>query len=319
VRLLVLGGTVFLGRAVIDAALARGHDVTIFNRGTHPAPDGVAVLHGDRASGDLRALETGDWDSVVDTSGYVPRIVGASAALLAPRIAHYCFVSSLSVYAPGPPPIDESAAVATLSDPAVEDIGEGRYGALKALSEVAADAATGGRSLAVRSGLIVGPHDPTGRFTYWPHRFARGGDVLVFDRPERQTQFIDVRDLALWIVSACEAGVTGPVNVTGTHTMGEVVEACLAQAPAGTRPVWVPEDLLVAHEVGEWMELPLWIAPSSPEATVLAAADYGRASATGLTLRPLGETVRATLEAAIPVEGVGLTADRERELLRAGR
>jgi 2'-hydroxyisoflavone reductase len=318
VRLLVLGGGVFLGRAVVAEALERGHDVTVFNRGTRSAPAGVTALRGDRDTGDLHALETGAWDSVVDTSGYVPRIVSASAELLAPRIGHYCFVSSVSVYAPGPAPVDESAAVATLADPTVEDIGGGNYGGLKALCEAAADAATGGRSLAVRPGLIVGPHDPTGRFTYWPHRFARGGDVLVFDRPERQTQFVDVRDLAAWIVGACEARVTGPVNVTGSWTMGALVDACLAIAPAGTRPVWVPEDVLVAHEVGEWMELPLWIAPSSPEATMLAAIDYGRATATGLTLRPLADTTRATLDEAAPVDGVGLAPERERRLLASG-
>ena len=317
-RLLVLGGGVFLGRAVVADALQRGHDITVFNRGTHPAPAGAKQLHGDRTTGDLTALETGEWDSVVDTSGYVPRIVGAAAALLAPRVDHYCFVSSVSVYAPGPAPVRETAAVATLSDPTVEDIGEGRYGALKALSETAADEATGGRSLAVRPGLIVGPHDPTGRFTYWPHRFARGGDVLVFDRAERQTQFVDVRDLAAWMVSACEQRLTGPVNVTATWTMGELVDACLDVAPAGTRPVWVGEDVLVEHEVGEWMELPLWIAPSSPEATMLAAIDHRRATATGLTPRPLVDTVRATLAEAAPVDGVGLAADRERDLLALG-
>ena len=238
-RLLVLGGTVFLGARSCADALGRGHEVTVFNRGHHPTPAGVTQLRGDRAASDLGALATGEWDSVIDTSGYVPRLVGASATLLAPRIGHYCFVSSVSVYAPGPAP-DESAPVATLSDPTVEDIGGGNYGALKALCETAADAATDGRSLAVRPGLIVGPHDPTGRFTYWPHRFARGGDVLVFDRPERPTQFVDVRDLAAWIVGACEARITGPVNVTASWTMGALVDACLAEAPPGTRPVWVP-------------------------------------------------------------------------------
>ncbi len=316
-RLLVLGGGVFLGRAVVAEALGRGHDVTVFNRGTQPVPAGVTELRGDRATGDLTALETGEWDSVVDTSGYVPRLVDATAALLAPRVAHYCFVSSVSVYAPGPPPIDESAAVATLADPTVEDIGDGNYGALKALCETAADVATGGRSLAVRPGLIVGPHDPTGRFTYWPHRFARGGDVLAFDRPGRQTQFVDVRDLAAWMLGACEDRVTGPVNVTASWTLGDLVDACLQIAPAGTRAVWVPEDVLVEHEVGEWMELPLWIAPSSPEATMLADVDYHRAVATGLMLRPLADTVRATLQGAAPVAGVGLTPDRETELLLA--
>jgi len=319
VRLLVLGGTVFLGRAVVADALARGHDVTIFHRGTHPAPAGVADLRGDRATGDLGALATGSWDAVVDTSGFVPRIVGASAALLAPRIGHYCFVSSVSAYAAQPGPIDEGSPVATLDDPTVEDLGEGRYGALKALSETAAADATGGRALGVRAGLIVGPHDPTGRFTYWPHRFARGGHVLVFDGPERTVQFIDVRDLAAWIVGACEAGVTGPVNVTGTWTMGAVVDACVAAAPAGTRPVWVAEEHLVAHDVGEWMELPLWIAPGSEEASALMDVRTERAVDTGLDLRPLADTVRATLEQAAPVDGVGLAPDRERALLDAAR
>jgi 2'-hydroxyisoflavone reductase len=293
--------------------------VTIFHRGAHPAPPGVTALRGDRSSGELGALATGSWDAVVDTSGYVPRIVAASARLLAPRVGHYCFVSSVSAYAPQPGPIDESSPVATLDDPTVEDLGEGRYGALKALSETAAADATGGRAVGVRAGLIVGPHDPTGRFTYWPHRFARGGDVLVFDRPERTVQFIDVRDLAAWIVGACEAGITGPVNVTGTWTMGAVVDACLAAAPAGTRPVWAPEEHLVAHEVGEWMELPLWIAPGTEEAAALMDVRTERAVATGLALRPLAETVEGTLELASPVDGVGLAPDRERTLLAALR
>jgi 2'-hydroxyisoflavone reductase len=224
----------------------------------------------------------------------------------------------VSAYAPQPGPLDESSALATLDDPTIEDIGEGRYGALKALSETAAAEATGGRSVAVRAGLIVGPHDPTGRFTYWPHRFARGGDVLVFDRPERQVQFIDVRDLAAWMVGACEQRVTGPVNVTAGRTMGEVVDACLTVAPAGTRPVWVDEDRLVAHDVGEWMELPLWIAPGTDEAAALMDARTDRAVATGLAVRPLIETVRATLDDAVPVAGVGLAPEREQALLAAG-
>jgi 2'-hydroxyisoflavone reductase len=318
VRLLILGGTVFLGRAVVADAVARGHDVTIFHRGTHPAPAGVTELRGDRSTGDLAALRTGSWDAVVDTSGYVPRIVGEAAALLAPRVGHYCFISSVSVYAPQPGPIDETSTVATLDDPTVEDLGEGRYGALKALCETAAADATGGRATGVRAGLIVGPHDPTGRFTYWPHRFARGGEVLVFDRPERTVQLIDVRDLAAWIVGACEAQVTGPVNVTGTWTMGALADACLAAAPAGTEAVWVSDERLVAHDVGEWMELPLWIAPGSDEAAALTEVRTDRAVATGLTLRPLAETVEGTLALAAPVDGVGLAPERERAVLDAG-
>ena len=284
-RLLVLGGTVFLGRAVVAEALARGHDVTIFNRGTHPTPAGVTQLRGDRAASDLGALATGEWDSVIDTSGYVPRLVGASATLLAPRIGHYCFVSSVSVYAPGPAP-DESSPVATLDDPTVEDIGGGNYGALKALCERAADAATDGRSLAVRPGLIVGPHDPTGRFTYWPHRFARGGDVLVFDRPERPTQFVDVRDLAAWIVSACEARLTGPVNVTGSWTMGDLVDACLAEAPAGHGPSGSPRSGSSRRRSASGWSCRWWIAPSSPEAASLASIDYSRLPRPGSSCGP---------------------------------
>lgn len=314
-RLLVLGGTVFLGRAVVAEALARGHEVTLFNRGTHPAPSGVTELRGDRATGDLSALEAGTWDAVVDTSGFVPRIVRASAELLAPRIGTYCFVSSVSVYAPGAGPITESSPVLELADPATEDLGGGNYGGLKALCETAAAEATGGRSVGIRAGLIVGPHDPTGRFTYWPHRFARGGDVLVFGGPERAVQFIDVRDLAAFMLDACAGGLTGPVNATGAWTLGALVETCLGASPPGTRAVWVDEERLVAAGVGEWMELPLWIAPDNDEAAALVAVDCSRAQAAGLVQRPLRDTVAATLADAEPVEGVGLAPARERELL----
>ncbi len=314
-RLLVLGGTVFLGRAVVADALARGHAITVFNRGTNAGLlSGVEELRGDRASGDLAALARGEWDAVIDTSGYVPRIVRSSAERLAGRVGLYCFVSSVSVYAPQPGPIDESCALLTMPDTTDETVDE-HYGALKALCERAATEAMDGRSLAIRAGLIVGPHDPTGRFSYWPHRFARGGDVLVFDGPARRLQFIDVRDLAAYIVGACETGVTGPVNVTGTWTTGAVVTACLRHAPVGTRSVWIEETALRAADVEQWRELPLWIDSADPEASSLDAVATARATSTGLTVRGLDETVSATLADAAPVADVGLTPEREAALL----
>jgi 2'-hydroxyisoflavone reductase len=317
-RILVLGGTVFLGRHVVGEALMRAHEVTTFNRGTRPNPfEAVHELRGDRDGG-LDALRTGAWDAVVDCCGFVPRLVGDAARLLASRIGTYVFVSSISVYEATGAPIDESSPLQQLAAP-TEDIGDGAYGALKALSEQAAAEATDGRSLAVRSGLITGPYDPTGRFTYWPHRFARGGDVLVPVGPQYLTQWIDVRDLAGWIVDACEAGRTGVANVTGDPVpMARLVEACQTVTGTGT-PVYVPEELLRAEAVGEWMELPLWIDTANPEYAALGGASIERARAAGLRLRPVEDTVRGALEHASPVEGVGLAPDREAAILARHR
>src|SRR5688572_29497367 len=196
-RLLVLGGTKFLGRAVVEAAVARGHEPTLFHRGlTNPGlfPD-LEHLRGDRDGG-LAALQGRTWDAVIDPSGYVPRIVRASAELLADAVEHYTFISSISVYPSFPTPgMDESSPVGTLEDPTVEDV-PAHYGPLKALCEQAAEAAMPGRVFHVRAGLIVGPNDPSDRFTYWPVRVAKGGDVLAPGSPERPVQIIDVRDLA---------------------------------------------------------------------------------------------------------------------------
>ena len=196
-RLLLLGGPKFLGRAVIDAALARGHEVTLFNRGTTGAdlyPE-LERITGDRDGG-LDGLRGREWDAVVDTSGYVPRIVRAGVELLAASVQHYVLVSSISVYASFAEVVDESAPLAELSEPGSESV-ERDYGALKALCEAAVEQSFPRRSTAVRAGLIVGPHDPTGRFTYWPHRIARGGDLLVPGPAWRQLQLVDVRDLSL--------------------------------------------------------------------------------------------------------------------------
>ena len=316
-KLLLLGGPKFVGRAVIDAALDRGHEVTLFNRGTTGAdlyPELERVV-GDRDGG-LDGLLGRRWDAVVDTSGYLPRLVAASAGLLATAVEHYVFVSSVSVYASFREVVDEDGALAELSTPGSEDISTD-YGALKALCEHEVERAFEGRATLVRAGLIVGPHDPTGRFTYWPHRVAEGGDVLVPGPAWRPVQFVDVRDLAAWMLTAAEKGLAGPFNATGPSTMGAVLDAARRVSGSSARAVEVDDAFLTGQEVGEWMELPLWIDPSNDDWRHFMEVDTRRATEAGLTFRPLDETVAATLEHAVRVEGVGLTAERERELLAA--
>ena len=313
-KLLLLGGPRFVGRAVIDTALERGHEVTLFNRGTTGAdlyPE-VERIVGDR-DGNLEGLRGREWNAVVDTSGYVPRVVGDSARLLADAVEHYAFVSSISVYASLADPVDEGSPLAELSSPGSEDLSTD-YGALKALCEREVEAAFPGRSTYVRAGLIVGPHDPTGRFTYWPHRVARGGDVLVPGPAWRPVQFVDVRDLATWIVAACEERLAGPFNATGPATMGSVIDAARRVSGSSARPVEVDDAFLVDEGVGEWLELPLWV-DADGESRAVFSADSSRARAAGLTFRPLDETVAATLADAELVDGVGLAPDREAELL----
>jgi 2'-hydroxyisoflavone reductase len=316
-RILLLGGPKFLGRAVIDAALGAGHEVTLFNRGTTGTdlyPELERIV-GDRDGG-LDGLRGREWDAAVDTSGYLPRLVAASATLLADAVGHYVFVSSISVYASFAEVVDEGSPLAELTEPGSEDI-ERDYGALKALCERAVEDALGGRSASIRAGLIVGPHDPTGRFTYWPHRIARGGDTLVPGPAWRPIQLIDVRDLAAWILTVAEGRLAGPFNVTGPATMGAVVDAARRVAGSAARSVEVDDAFLTEQEVGEWMELPLWVDTRNEAWRHFLEVDVSRANAAGLTGRPLDETVAATLAEAETVEGVGLTPERERELLAA--
>ena len=316
-RLLLLGGPKFLGRAVIDVALQRGHDVTLFNRGSTNAelyPE-VERIAGDR-DGRLDGLRGREWDAVVDTSGYLPRVVGAGAELLAGAVGHYVFVSTISVYASFASVVDETAALAELSEPGSEEIGRD-YGALKALCEQAVEDAFPGRATRVRAGLIVGPHDPTGRFTYWPHRIARGGDLLVPGPAWRPVQLVDVRDLAAWIVTAATERLAGPFNATGPTTMGAVVDAAKRVTGSSARAVEVDDAFLADQGVDEWMGFPLWVDTRNEDWRHFMEVDVARAIAAGLTFRPLDETVAATLEHAEVVEGVGLERERERELLAA--
>jgi 2'-hydroxyisoflavone reductase len=316
-RLLLLGGPKFLGRAVIDAALERGHELTLFNRGSTNAglyPD-VERITGDRDGG-LDGLRGREWDAVVDTSGYLPRVVGAGAELLAGSVGHYVFVSSVSVYASFADVVDEGSPVAQLSEPGSEDIGKD-YGALKALCEEAVETAFPGRAVSVRAGLIVGPHDPTGRFTYWPHRIARGGDVLVPGPAWRPVQIVDVRDLGSWIVVAAEERLRGPFNATGPTTMGAVVDAAKRVTGSNARAVEVDDAFLAGQDVDEWMGFPLWVDTRNEEWRRFLEVDASRAAAAGLTFRSLDDTVAATLEHAELVDGIGLTPEREAELLAA--
>ncbi len=313
-RLCVLGGTAFLGRALVDAALARGHEVTLFNRGqTNPElfPD-LERLVGVRA-GDLAPLRGRTFDAVVDTSGYLPRDVAESCGALADS-GRYCFVSSVSVYADLSVPVDEECAVAELGELSSDEVTNESYGPLKALCEQAVAEAFGERAFVVRPGLIAGPHDPTGRFTYWPHRVARGGEVLAPAPAEAPLQAIDVRDLGRWIVEACERETSGVFNATHPgFTWAELLAACREVAGSDAEITWVPSELLVEQEVGEWIELPLWVA--SAAFAGMHRVDVGRALAAGLGLHPLVETVRGALDEAEPIEGVGLMSGREAELL----
>ena len=314
-----------MGRALVEAALLQGHQVTLFNRGkTNPGlfPE-VERITGERDS-DLSALQDRRWDAVIDTCGYVPRLVRRSAEALADRVGHYTFISSLSVYAdPSQVGIDESAPVGTLDDPAVEEVNGDTYGPLKALCEQAAESAMPGRVLVIRPGLIVGPFDPTDRFTYWPHRIAQGGEVLAPGRPGRAVQFIDVRDLAEWIVRMVEAGKTGIYNADGPAepvAMEDLLMACKTESGSDAAFTWVSEAFLLEKQVGMWMEMPLWVPESQPEHAGFFAFDCSRAIAEGLAFRPLAETVRATLDwdASLPPDRAlraGITREREETLL----
>jgi len=312
VRLLVLGGTRFLGRHVVDAALARRHEVTVFTRGRSPVPWDERVAHraGNRDPGiapGLDAIASGSWDAVIDTSGYVPRCVGASARLLAERVAHGLFVSSLSVYADnGREGQNEDAALEPLPDAASEDVAA-HYGALKAASEREFSAGFGGRAAIVRPALIVGPHDSTDRFPYWVARFfrpellgARGARAVVPAPPSRPLQFIDARDLAEWMLDLAAARINGTFNAVtppGAVTMGTLVEELVALARNAGRevaPAWVDDAKLVARDVVPWTELPLWIPASDRSLAGFMAFSCARARAHGLRFRPLAQTLAET-------------------------
>jgi 2'-hydroxyisoflavone reductase len=338
VRVLVIGGTGFLGRHLVPALRAHGHAVTLFNRGlairahATAAPFAeVAQLHGDRDGGlqplrmRVEAAAPGRaFDAVVDTCGYLPRVVAQSCALLREACARYVFISSISAYADGTPPgAREEAPLAPLADPATEDVAA-HYGALKAACEHEVRRAFGDRAVVVRPGLIVGPFDPTGRFTYWPRRLAEGGAVLAPGPADAPLQFIDARDLADWLAALVSTEARGTFHAAGPAlplTFGGFLAACQHAIGVPARLHWVDAAWLINAGVVPWTGLPLWL---GGEADGLMQLDCGRAHAAGLVLRPLEQTIVDTLAwvrgpAFTPPParhaGVGLSALREAELL----
>lgn len=290
---LIIGGTGFLGRHLTARALQAGWAVTLFNRGRR-APDrfpDVPTLVGDRDR-DLRRLASGRWDAIWDTCGYVPRVVGGSAAHLASRAEHYTFVSSVSAYEGFGGTNQEADQLATLEDPSVESITGDTYGGLKAASERAATEAFGAeRTLLVRPGLIVGPHDHTDRFAYWPWRVQKGGPVVAPGRPDALVQVIDVRDLAEWMVHATEHRLYGAYNTVGPASptsMHAVLTEVVRVVEPSAELVWVPDDVLLEHDVMPWTGLPLWVPDLDAKTSV------AKAVAAGLTHRPLADTIAAT-------------------------
>lgn len=295
--------------------------MTLFNRGRHNPelfPD-LEKLRGDR-NADLTPLRGRAFDAVIDTSGYRPEQVLAVAEALGQGVAHYVFISSVSVYRTFPPgrSFDEGAPVAE---------GAEGYGPAKARSEEALLTALPGRVACVRPGLIVGPHDPTDRFTYWPRRVAHGGRVLAPGRPDRLVQFIDVRDLGEWCVRVVERRGIGVFNAVGPGsalTMGQLLEKCRAVTGSRADFAWVPDAALLETGVNPWSELPLWIPEGDPDFGGMLRADNQRAVAAGLTFRPIADTIRATLEwdqtpgdrpSPSPTRVTTLTREREAEIL----
>jgi 2'-hydroxyisoflavone reductase len=335
-NLLVLGGTLFLGRHVVEAALDRGHEVTLFSRGrTNPDlfPE-VERLAGDR-DGDLSALEDREWDAVIDPSGYAPRIVGASAELLADAVAHYVFVSSISVYRDfAEPGCDESYPVGELPADHGED-GDRFYGPLKAASEDVVREVYGDRSALVRSGLIVGRYDWTNRFGWWVRRVAEGGKVLVPDANPWPIQIVHGRDLADWMLDLAERRVAGTFNATGPEmplAMDQVLETARQISGSDASFVRVSEDFLLEQGIEPFADLPLWLAlRANSDFAGFFDADVGRAVAAGLRFRPLAETTADALawerergaaqdkDYGPPALAKGLEPARERELLEDWR
>jgi 2'-hydroxyisoflavone reductase len=322
-RLLILGGTVFLGRALTDAALAGGHEVTHLNRGRSSPPDPrVETLTGDRTE-NLAVLGGHAWDAVIDTSGYLPQVVKRSVDALRDAAERYLFVSSISVYEGGG--YDEDAPVAPPLDPVPEAMTMETYGALKAMCERVVRERFGDTALVVRPGLIVGPHDPTDRFTYWPVRIARGGRVAAPGQRQRRVQFIDVRDLASWMIRLLASKKSGTFNATGPArriTMEEFLDACRAVSRSGATLEWIDDAFLARQEVAPWKEMPLWVPEEDGEATGFLDVPLRRALLNGLTFRKLRETIADTLawnetRAANREWKAGLAADREEALLKA--
>ena len=302
-KLLIIGGTIFLGKSLVESALERGHDPTLFNRGQHN-PDffpEVEKLRGDRDGG-LDALNDREWDAVIDTCGYFPRIVRQSAQKLANCTGHYTFISSISVYADfSTPGTREDAALGQISEEdgeSADKITNENYGPLKVRCEEEVEKAFPGRNLLIRPGLIVGPFDPSDRFTYWPVRVSKGGEMLVPGSPDVRLEIIDVRDLADWTIRMIERGKTGPYSATGPNyplTMETVLATSKKLTDSNVEPIYMDGEFLKDNEV-EPSQLHTWYVPDDePEWKYAWDIDCSKAQADGLTYRPLETTISDTL------------------------
>jgi len=317
-KILVLGGTKFLGRTFVETALSKGHEIILFNRGkTNPDifPEAEHLI-GSRDS-DLKPLHRRTWDAVVDTCGYVPRIVRKSAELLADSVGHYTFISSLNAYSDfSKPGVDENYPLATIDDETVEKVTGETYGPLKVLCEKAAERAMPGKVLTLRCGLIVGKYDPSDRFTYWPVRINQGGEVLAPSPPEQQIQFIDARDISDFILIMAERKQTGIFNTVGPDyilTMQQLLDKCNKITGNKANFTWVSEEFLTENETFP----PVWL----PKKWVgLSQVSSQKAISAGLTFISLAETIKDTLSwhTTHPKDyklKTGLTTEREKELL----
>jgi 2'-hydroxyisoflavone reductase len=332
-RILILGGTRFIGLHMTALALERGHQLTFFNRGkthTDRYPE-IERIKGDR-NGELDGLKGREWDAVIDNSGYVPRHVKLSAELLAPHVKQYVFTSSISVYPDFSVPRDESSPVGKLADETIEKVDGETYGPLKALCEQAAQRAMPARTCVIRPGLIVGPDDNTDRFTYWPARAARGGEFIAPGSPKDPFQVIDARDLAAFVINAVENNHTGVYNLVSDvngFKFGELTDACIAAANKQAKPadkpraVYLPTAFLEAQKVEPWSEMPVWL-PAQGDEAAFAGTSNKAAVAKGLRITPLKKTVNDTMawHLARPAEEreklkSGITADKEATVLAA--
>jgi 2'-hydroxyisoflavone reductase len=333
-KLLILGGTQFVGRHMVESAIARGHEVTLFNRGNkNPFPNLETIIGdrdpqiGDGLSGLEKAVNAGrTWDAVIDVNGYVPRIMRASGELLKSAVKRYVFISSVSVYANlSQPGADEDAALIELEDQTTEELEGLNYGGLKVLCERVVEELFSSRSTVIRPGLVVGPHDHTDRFTYWPVRVARGGEIIAPDVPDAPMQFIDARDLADFTLHTSETNTGGIFHATSpVMTMQTVLETCKTVTGEDANIHYLEGKFLLEQGVNPWMgpdSLPLWVGNDPDEAGFLQI-NVNKALEAGLKIRPLEQTVRDTLEWA-NTRGSdhewksGLSAARETELLGA--
>jgi 2'-hydroxyisoflavone reductase len=332
-RILILGGTRFIGLHMTALATQRGHEVTFFNRGRTKVDRFPAIerIKGDR-NGEIDGLKGRKWDVVIDNSGYVPRHVRLSAELLAPNVRQYVFTSSISVYPDFSVPRDENSPVGKLADESTETVDGDTYGPLKALCEQAAERAMPGRTTIIRPGLIVGPDDNTDRFTYWPARAARGGEFIAPGAPRDPFQVIDARDLAEFTLGAIEKNITGVFNLVSDvngFKFGELTDACIASAGRQARPAeapratFIPAEFLEEHKVAPWSEMPVWL-PAKGEEAAFAATSNAAAVRQGLKITALAKTVDDTLAWHLgrPAEEreklkAGIAADKEAAVLAA--